>query len=75
MKLLKGPKNAAGKKTKTAKGRVAYNRTWTRGDGADPQIYVQISTEAIANEPIEDPGLIELMVYLKRNGWQKIEAI
>jgi hypothetical protein len=52
--------------------RIAYKRTWTRGEGADPQIFITIETTCLPGRPLDDTSLIEMMIYLKRNGWQSV---
>jgi hypothetical protein len=69
-KLITGPR---GKKTTVKPNKVPYRCTWSRGEGADPQLFVTLETTAEPGVPLDDPNLIEMMIYLKRNGWVKME--
>lgn len=57
------------KKTKAPK-RIPYKSTWTRG--IDPVVTITLETSCYPNTPIEDANTIDVMQYLRRNGWTKV---
>jgi hypothetical protein len=73
MNLLPNLRNRL-RKAKEPK-RIEYKRTWTRGEGADPQLFITVETTCLPNQPLDDTSLIELMIYLKRNGWTQLNSV